>query len=120
VWDRFEHTNWKARYVDTGKIPFLYQNLHISLGVDCDDAGVRQRLEANAGLLNRLAVELARHVIGPPERATTTDCERTAALLAALPDRIRELYLSGESFPEMARDLERIWLEESATMAAGA
>lgn len=116
AWNEFEHTNWKPAYIDIQRIPFLYNNLHVGLGIERSDEELRIVLEANARLLDDLALEFARHAIGRPETlpGETRDLARFDALCAALPFSIRERYLKGDSCPAIGRDLELIWLEEVA------
>jgi hypothetical protein len=116
AWCEVENADWKPTYVDLQKIPYLYDYLHKSLGVDRSDVELRAVLERNARLLDEVAIEFARRAMGPPEMrpaAGTEAAKRFDMLCDALPSRIRDRYLKGDSSPEIARDLETVWLERA-------
>ena len=118
AWSDVETTNWKPSYVDIQKIPFLFEYLHKGLVVERTDAELRKALEYNARLLDSLAIEFARHALGSPENRPRTGTEAAArfdALCAMLPARIHDRYLANESSPELAKELEAIWLEPART-----
>jgi flavin-dependent dehydrogenase len=112
VWAGIEHDCWEPAYIDLQKIPFLYGYLHRDLAREQSDTELRATLEKNARLLNDVAVEIARRAIGPVEDAAGDS--RAEALLAALPESIRKRFSEGHSNPEIANDLERIWLTPAA------
>jgi hypothetical protein len=112
LWAQVEHDLWEPAYIDLQKIPFLYGYLHRDLVREQSDMELRATLEKNARLLNDVAVEIARRAIGPIEDATGNS--RAEALLAALPESIRKRFSEGHTNPEIANDLERIWLTPAA------
>jgi 2-polyprenyl-6-methoxyphenol hydroxylase-like FAD-dependent oxidoreductase len=115
VWNEFEQTEWKPRYVDTSRIPFLYDYLHRNLAVERTDEDLRTVLQKHAVLLDNVALEFARHAIGDG-----SDPGRREALCPVLPERIRDRFLQGDSCPEIARDLEYIWLEANSDVPLAA
>jgi hypothetical protein len=106
AWNEVEHNQWQQRYVDLQKIPYLYQYLHRNLAVERTDDDLRQVLRKHTILLDNVALELGRHAIGDGR-----DVHRREKLLAALPERARARYLAGDSCPEIAADLDCIWLQ---------
>ncbi len=115
AWNEVEHTQWQARYIDLQKIPFLYDYLHRNLAVERTDDDLRQVLRKHTMLLDNLALEMGRYAIGDG-----SDHHRREKLLAALPERARIRLLAGDSCPEIAADLDYIWLEANVPVEVGA
>jgi len=107
TWSELEQTRWKPKYIDLQAIPFLYEYLHRNLAVERTDADLRKVMEKHARLLDDLSLEFARRAI-----LSSDNLERRNELLAVLPVNARERFLRGESCPEIAHDLEQIWLEQ--------
>jgi flavin-dependent dehydrogenase len=105
VWNEVEHTQWQPRYVDLQKIPYVYDYLHRNLAVERTDDDLRRVLTKHAALLDNVALEMGRRAIGDGN-----DIHRKEKLLAAMPERARSKYLAGDSCPEIAADLDYIWL----------
>jgi flavin-dependent dehydrogenase len=115
AWNEVEHTQWQARYIDLQKIPFLYDYLHRNLAVERTDDDLRKVLGKHTMLLDNLALELGRYAIGDG-----SDHQRREKLLAALPERARIRLLAGDSCPEIAADLDYIWLQANVPAEVGA